>query len=219
MSKREIDALASILTDPENLSRTADEVAILILDKVNLFRAEEVRRVADEVIEAVEGDRAEGIPRRILDAIDDKRSTTHRIAVVGQIQYDEAPGIHTVVLGPFTARGYVDSPEKFIRATTGETASRDAGQGLAWDSKTKRGRGRFMLVPVLRSARDAWDFYRGEAPAPEIAQVATEWKPREIEPICTCGLPHGLTCRFCGTDMERHCFRHEPAAEVHRCKK
>lgn len=211
--------MAAILADPENSSRTADEVAERILAAVNLFRTEEVRRVAEDVIEAVEGDRAEGIPRRILDAIDDKRSTTHRIAVVGQIKYDEAPGIHTVVLGPFSARGYLDSPEKFIRATAGETASRDAGQGLAWDSKTKRGKGRFMLVPVLRSARDAWDFYRGEAPAPELVQAVTEWTPREIEPVCTCGLPHGLACRFCGADMERHCQRHDPVADVHRCKR
>ncbi|MBT2493754.1 hypothetical protein J7E96_35720 [Streptomyces sp. ISL-96] len=63
----------------------------------------------------------------------------------------------------------------------------------------------------------AWDFYRGEAPAPELIRAVTEQAPRELGPLCTCGLPHSLVCRFCGADMGRHCYRHD-VVEPHRCR-
>lgn len=66
-----------------------------------------------------------------------------------------------MILGPFSARGILDTAEKFRRATEGGTAARDAGQHLAWDSKTGIGQGRFMLAPAFRRPQDAWDFFRG----------------------------------------------------------
>lgn len=193
MSQREISAVARILTDPENSQRTGSEVAELVIEAlaetVKTLRAEEVSQVADRVIQAVEGDRVDGIPARILDAIDERRSRTHRLAVVGQIQYGPQSATHTVVLGPFSARGILDTPAKFERAIEGGTAARNAGQHLAWDSKSGTGRGRFMLVPAFRRPQDAWDFYRGPAkrdsepmnllvpPPRHIAEAIARWKP------------------------------------------
>jgi hypothetical protein len=164
MPKREIEAIAKILTDPENSSRTAEEVAELCLgaltDYVKQVRADEVDRIAKKVVESIEGERVGGIPVRIADAIDRMRQTTHRLAVVGQIQYGPQE-THTVVLGPFSARGILDTQEKFRKAAESGGAARDAGQHLAWDSKTGIGRGRFMLAPAFRRPQDAWDFFRG----------------------------------------------------------
>lgn len=222
MRKSEVSALEAILTDPENSSRTAAEVAELCLqaladsDFAKQLRTEEVDRVAKKVVEAIEGDQVGGIPARVADALDRMRSITHRLAVVGQIQH-EAPGpVHTVILGPFSSRGVLDSEEKFLKAVQGGSVARQVGQHLAWDVKTGRGTGRFMLAPMFQSARDAWDFYRGEGPAEHVAEVV-EHLPRSITPVCACGLRARPACHFCGRAMEHHCPLHEPGAEIHRC--
>lgn len=173
--------MASILTDPENSQRSAEEVAA-----------------------------------RAIEALDDVRSKTHRLAVVGQIQY-EAPGpVHTVILGPFSSRGILDAPEKFQRAIEGGTAAREQGQHLAWDTKTGKGRGRFMLAPAFLKPRDAWDFYRGTGPADDVAEVI-ERLPKEIKPACLCGLKHRPACHSCGEAVPVVCHQHNPGTELHRC--
>lgn len=214
--------LSRILTDPENANRSAEEVAELCLvaltDYVSQVRADEVDRIAKQVVESVEGERSGGIPARVADRIDDMRSVTHRIAVVGQIQYGPQEAVHTVVLGPFRARGTLDSQAKFLTAIQGGTAAREAGQHLAWDTKTGTGRGRFMLAPAFRTGRDAWDFFRGEGPAEDIAQAATEIRSPHFGPVCACGLQESGACRWCGLAYKRHCPLHDPEAEVHQCR-
>lgn len=215
--------MEKILTDPANSQRTASEVAELVLTAlegtIKTLRAEEVERIADRVLDAIADGRADKIPARILDAIDDRRSKTHRLAVVGQISYGPQEPTHTVVLGPFSARGILDSAEKFAKATEGGSAARTAGETLAWDTRTGRGRGRFMLAPAFFNARDAWDFYRGAGPAEAVTEVVT-MIPRTIGPVCLCGLKSAPPrCRFCGMEVEHHCPRHEADAAVHTCRK
>lgn len=216
-------AVEEILSDPENLNRTAEEVADLIIEQIEShvraqLRDEVADEVATRVIDAIEGERPEKIPARVAEALDARRARTHRLLVVGQIQ-PQAPGeTYTVALGPFSARGVLDSQEKFDKATQGGSAAREAGQGLAWDSKTGKSQGRFMLVPCFRTARDAWDFYRGQGPAEAVAGVAADWQPRQIEPVCTCGLPGAAVCRFCQAEVPRYCHRHDEG-EPHRCRK
>jgi hypothetical protein len=137
--KRETDAVAQILSDPENQSRSAEEVAELAIQ-----------------------------------ALDDLRARTHRLAVVGQLQFTEAQETHTVILGPFSSRGVLDGPDKFAKATQGGTAAREAGQHLAWDTKTGTGHGRFMLVPAFRSPRDAWDFFRPDGHGEEVKRLTSK---------------------------------------------
>lgn len=222
MSKREVEALSRILTDPENENRSAEEVAELCLleltDYVKKIRADEVDRIAKQVVESIEGEKVGGIPARIADRLDDMRSVTHRIAVVGQIQYGPQGATHTVVLGPFRARGTLDTEEKFLTAIQGGTAAREAGQHVAWDTKTGTGRGRFMLAPAFRTGRDAWDFFRGEGPAGDITQAVTQIRSPHFGPVCACGLTKTQVCRWCSLTYERHCPLHDPEAEVHQCR-
>lgn len=162
MAKRETDAVARILSDPENQTRSAEEVAELAIEE--------------------------------LDAV---RARTHRLAVVGQIRFTQAQERpHTVVLGPFSARGVLDSQEKFLAAVQGGTAARDAGEHLAWDPKTRVGSGRFMLAPIFKSPRDAWEFYR-QAPAEEadgIGEIAQQLRVLHEGPTCACGLKGSYGC-------------------------
>jgi len=221
VKKREIDAVAAALVDPENVERTAEEVAEAVLERladyVQQLRAEEVEKVAQKVIDAIGAGRPGDIPARIAEALDAKRAKTHRLAVVGQIQYGPQEPVHTVILGPFSCRGTLDSEEKFRAALNGPLSAREAGQSLAWDPSRKRGRGRFMLAPMFGSAKDAWDFYRGGTVAEEIVQAVTAL-PRSVTPACTCGLKHRPACRWCGKAIEATCFLHEPEAPVHRCR-
>lgn len=188
MSKRETDAVARILSDPENEARSAEEVAELAIQ-----------------------------------ALDDLRARTHRLAVVGQIRFNEAQETpHTVILGPFGSRGILDSQEKFDRVTQGGAAARELGQNLAWDTKTGTGRGRFMLAPAFRSPRDAWDFYRPDGHGDEVKTLTSKmlieggWREAkgaaalkadldryaagrwaqdvDYPPACSCGLRTSTAC-------------------------
>jgi len=182
VSQREISSLAKILSDPENHSRSAEEIAQLVIDE-----------------------------------LDDLRSSSHRLAVVGQISFGPQGAAHTVVLGPFRAPLKLSDEQRFRDALTRPcTAARDAGRHLAWDSKTGKGRGRFLLAPAFMKPRDAWDFYRGHDVA-EVAIQAVERLALHTGPTCGCGMQGSTICRFCGKDYERRCALHDQGAEVHRC--
>lgn len=161
---------------------------------------------------------AEEVADLCVSALDDVRARSHRLAVVGQIQYRPQEPAQTVVLGPFSARGTLDSQEKFLTAIQGGTAAREAGQHLAWDTKTGTGKGRFMLAPAFRTGRDAYDFFRGQGPAEDIAQAVTQIRSPHFGPVCACGLVPTAACQWCGLAYERHCPLHDPEAEVHQCR-
>jgi hypothetical protein len=138
---------------------------------------------------------AEEVAQLVIDELDDLRSTTHRLAVVGQITYGPQEPTHTVVLGPFRSPLQLTSDERFADAVTRPcTSARDAGRHLAWDSKTGTGSGKFMLAPAFMKPRDAWDFYRGATAAPVIAQALENLPTKMTGPVCLCGLREGVAC-------------------------
>lgn len=171
MSKRESDAVAKILADPENSDRSAEEVADLVIG-----------------------------------ALDDVRAQYHRIAVVGQIRYTEAPeATHTVVLGPFSSRSSLDSPERFAKALKGRLAARTTGQDLAIDPKTKTSMARFVIAPAFLRPREAWDFFRAEEWRDRLPRKRLENIQETIqrwEPGLWAEGAYGAVCH-CGTRTER----------------
>jgi hypothetical protein len=152
--------LAKILSDPENESRSAEDIAQLCIDELDSLRA-----------------------------------TSHRLAVVGQVSFGPEDAVHTVVLGPFRSPLKLSDQERFQAALERPcTAAREAGQHLAWDSKTGTGRGRFLLAPAFIKPRDAWDFYRDTRVAPVITKALEDLPVRHTGPVCLCGLRDGVTC-------------------------
>lgn len=123
---------------------------------------------------------AEEIAQLCIDELDSIRSATDRLAVVGQIRYGPQEDVHTVVLGPFRAPLLLRDEERFSEAVRRPcTRARDAGQHLAWDSKTGTGSGRFMLAPAFMKPRDAWEYYRPEK-RPDIEHITesiARWRP------------------------------------------
>jgi hypothetical protein len=180
VSQREIASLTRILTDPENENRSAEELAVLILVKMY-----------DLAVSTAKAEIRTETRREIFD----KDSEARRLAVVGQIRYGPQEAVHTVVLGPFHASRPLRDEERLREALELPNAqAREAGQHLAWDSKTGKGEGRFMLAPAFMKPRDAWDFYRGVGPAPVIADVLAQIPPRITGPVCLCGLREGVHC-------------------------
>lgn len=172
---REVTQLAKILSDPENVNRSAEEVAEIVLDRMYELAVSKARaQVKDET-------------RR---EIFDNDAKERRLAVVGQISFGPQEQTHTVVLGPFRSTVPLGDAEGLTEALKRpNAAARDAGQHLAWDSKTGTGEGRFMLAPAFMKPRDAWDFYRlpkadgGEPmnllvpPPRHIAEAIERWQP------------------------------------------
>lgn len=161
----------------------------------------------------------EEVAERCIAALDEVRSKTHRLAVVGQIRIEDEGPAHHVVLGPFSTRGVIDSEEKLAKAREGGSAAKTAGYGLAWDTKAGRGKGRFLLAPAFMRPRDAWDFFREER-MPDHSWIK-EWIERARgvsihEPVCTCGLQGRVICRACGVESDRFCPKHEPG-QKHIC--
>lgn len=150
----------------------------------------DLKSLTKEEFEELEADALE-----ILETVEEHQATSQRIIVVGQIQYKDDETPFTVALGPYSARGVLSDPEKFKKAAESHTAAHENGGKLAWDTRTGRGRGRYMVVPVLRTARDAWDFYRGAGGVDldELDVVindltsAMDAVPYEILPACICG--------------------------------
>jgi len=98
------------------------------------------------------------VAKLVLEAAEASREKTAKFAAVGQFSLPDGPLNHMVV-APFST----------------ELQARRAGEGLQYDPKTKTGSGRFMVVPVVNSHRQAWDMIRPEEVDPN------EWIKQSIE--------------------------------------
>lgn len=147
--------------------------------------------------ESNQGEHVANIAEQILDKVEELQGEQKRIAVVGQIQYGGGEDAFPLVLGPYTARGTLNTEEKWRKAAESHTTSRSDGGSLAWDTTAKTGHGRYMLAPMFKNARAAWDFYRPSRPEveEEIKEIFSTIRGSEIDvgPACLCGFK-GATC-------------------------
>jgi hypothetical protein len=181
---REVTQLAKILSDPENESRSAEEVAALVLEKMY-----------DLAVSAAKSEIRAETRAEIRKQVAERDAAVRRLAVIGQISYGPQEPTHTVVLGPFYAPQSVATEEQYNAAVAKPcTPAREAGRSLAWDARSGTGRGRFMLAPAFLTPREAWDFYRGQKAAPVIAKGLSEAPPKLIKPACLCGLRDDVIC-------------------------
>lgn len=160
----------------------------------------------------------------LLETIDEYRGQKKRILVVGQIRYDGQEAVHTVALGPYSTVGKLDTYENWQARSEAHTASRTEGGKLAWDTTTGKGTGRFMVVPLLKSARDAWAFFK-DTPREEegeiLEQAEAEWSIRgvpsdpDVGPVCACGLrEESWPTQVNGVRVVPGCARHPKAVQV-----
>lgn len=147
--------------------------------------------------ESNNGEHVANIAELILETVEELQGEQKRIAVVGQIMSAHADNPFPVVLGPYTARGILGTEEKWAKAAQSHTASRSDGGSLAWDTTVKTGMGQYMLAPIFKNARAAWDFYRVAKPdvEDEIQEIFSTIRGSHINigPVCVCGM-RGATC-------------------------
>lgn len=188
---------------------------IIAPDVAELLKIKEAART-DEQAEAL-ADVEEDI-LDVIEAVEEHQATTMRLLVVGQVRYDGSEELHTVALGPYGARGTLSDQDKFKKAAEASTRAHDQGGRLAWDVRTGRGKGRYMVVPLLRTPRDAWDFYRAGSGVgddelePVVQNIEASIRGSildEILPACTCGVrPESGHQSVQGVRVTRKCYRH-----------
>lgn len=83
------------------------------------------------------------VAKAALDAAEATRNKNAKFGAVAQINLPDGELNHFLV-GPFST----------------ELKARTAAEGFAWDPKSKTGRGRFMVIPIVNKPADAWDAIR-----------------------------------------------------------
>lgn len=116
----------------------------------------------------------------LIEALDQLRGLRERIAVILQYTLDQGTTLHHAALGPYPAGAR-------------DVAVRD-GQGIA-GRYTRVGTGRFMIVPVYGSTREAWDAIDPPRAVRPVPPTPAGFNPRDHRgPACLCGHPAGTAC-------------------------
>lgn len=103
----------------------------------------EIKAVADVLSDPEnEGLTAEEVAEKAISAYEAQRAKTHNLIVLGHFRLSETES-YVAAVGPLSTRA--------------EARAREVGERFAWDYKTRRGTGQFVLVPLVRDPAKAWD--------------------------------------------------------------
>lgn len=125
----------------------------------------------------------EDVAEVVYDLILSEQDAEKKLVVVGQLTPEGSEQLYHVALGPYGARA--------VKAAQG------AGEGLAWDSRSGTGNGRFMVVQMFKSAREAWvnlpEQHKRQGEELLSAMAEKTWHLSDV-PVCTCGLKNASFC-------------------------
>lgn len=144
---------------PSELSKVAQRVADL------LARESNVDLTAEEL--------ATEIAASAVEVYEEIQAKSYNLVVVASFKLPDG-AVHTAAVGPLSTRA--------------KQRARDLGARFAWDYKTRRGDGKYSLVPLVRNPNEAWD----EARAQQVEKIIEVTRPSlsldPYGPACTCGL-------------------------------
>lgn len=114
----------------------------------------------DTTAESLAEELADTVTEAMVDAYEAIQAKSYNMVVVAQFRPETGAGpSYMAALGPLSTRALV--------------RAREAGERFAWDYRTKRGNGAYALVPLVRSANEAWDSIREQtAPEPHVAKTS-----------------------------------------------
>lgn len=102
----------------------------------------------DATAESLAEELADSVVSSVVDTYEAIQTKAYNLVVLGYFQ--TVDGVHhAAAVGPLSTRA--------------TKRARDMGEGFAWDYKTRRGTGRYVVVPLVRNPREAWDGVREEA--------------------------------------------------------
>jgi hypothetical protein len=124
---------------------------------------------------------ADMVAETVVEAYEEIQAKSYNLVVVAQFELN---GNHryTAAVGPLSTRA--------------QQRARDVGERFAWDYKTRKGTGRYTLMPLIRNPSEAWDEARAlEAHTLEYIEARTDRGSLSSDPFgpaCTCGLDTAL---------------------------
>jgi len=179
---------------PGELSRIAKAVADLLAREGN-----EETTAEDLAMEVTE---------QVISSYEEIQAKAYNLIVLGHFRLDDDTS-YVAAVGPLSSRA--------------KARAKEVGERFAWDYKTRKGTGQFVLVPLVRNPAEAWDDVRlsqlveyeggmgsitpGTEPSyepmrfdlPEEVRARIAAMPDADEPYYATGDPYrmGLTC-VCG---------------------
>lgn len=132
----------------------------------------------DVTAESLAEELAESVVSEVVSTYEEIQAKAYNLVVVAQFRPLQGAGpSYMAAVGPLSTRA--------------KARAREVGERFAWDYKTRRGNGGYVLVPLIRDPSQAWDEARA-AHVEVIKERAEEMfslSANPFGPACTCGLP------------------------------
>lgn len=118
---------------------------------------------------------AEAVVDTVISSYEEIQAKAYNLIVLGHFRLDDDTS-YVAAVGPLSTRA--------------KMRAKEVGERFAWDYKTRRGTGKYTLVPLVRNPSEAWDAAR----AASVRVLTQELAPRgalsldPYGPACTCGL-------------------------------
>lgn len=102
---------------------------------------------ADLTAEELAEELAESMIDSMVETYEAIQAKSYNLVVVASFKEPDGH-VHTAAVGPLSTRA--------------QQRARDVGERFAWDYKTRKGTGRYTLVPLVRNPNEAWDTARAQ---------------------------------------------------------
>lgn len=161
---------------PGELNKIKSATAKVVADL--LAREENADKSAEDIAEDI----ADAVTESTVTAYEEIQAKAYNLVVVASFKLPDGT-VHTAAVGPLSTRA--------------KQRAREVGERFAWDYKSRRGEGKYTLVPLIRNPNEAWDEARAqEANALEYVVLRAALSSDPFGPVCLCGLdPKGeLIC-------------------------
>lgn len=136
---------------------------------------------------------AEEVAEKVISAYEAAQAATNNLIVLGHFRLEDDSS-YVAAVGPLSTRA--------------TARARGVGERFAWDYKTRRGTGKYVLVPLIRDPNQAWD----EARAAQVDTIkeATGFalSADPFGPVCLCGLPEHPRYNSLGDAAQLACPLH-----------
>lgn len=138
---------------------------------------------AESTAESVAEELAETVTEAMVLAYDEIQAKSYNTVVVGHFRL-ESDQSYAAAVGPLSTRAHM--------------RAKAMGERFAWDYKSRRGTGKYVVLPLIRDPNDAWDHLRAEqVPPPDVREGLQRAYSLSLDPFgptCICGLNGGLVC-------------------------
>lgn len=88
---------------------------------------------------------AEAVVETVISSYEEIQAKAYNLIVLGHFRLDDDTS-YVAAVGPLSTRA--------------KMRAKEIGERFAWDYKTRRGTGKFVLVPLVRNPAEAWDDVR-----------------------------------------------------------